>query len=99
MRVVRSVRVTTYANVPGDSRCECTDAECPVHPHPHNEDTRCPRKATCVLFRTDMDDYTGVALCDPCAEDALDSDLFAWADDFEDEDFDDNANPTHARAE
>jgi hypothetical protein len=73
----------TYANIPGDARCECHESEW-CHEN-IGEGTQCRLTATCVLFRIDMDDETGTAFCDDCAEDALDSGLFISAEDFDDE--------------
>lgn len=50
--------------------CECADPACPVCRG------RCRTQAELLLFRIDMTDLTGTAMCDPCADDALDSGLF-----------------------
>lgn len=53
-------------------RCECSDSGCPAH----SGKNRCSHQATIVLYRSDMEDRTGTAFCDKCAEDALDSGVF-----------------------
>jgi hypothetical protein len=75
--------MTTYSNVPADSRCECADPGCTAGITDANG--KCTNKATCVLFRVDVEDNTGTAMCDECAEDALDSGLFAPAEDFDED--------------
>jgi hypothetical protein len=55
--------------------CECCDPMCPEH-----------RGASCgrdgrrailrLLFRVDMEDTTGMAFCEGCADDAIKSGLF-----------------------
>jgi len=62
----------TYSAVPGDSRCECADSGCRAH----KDHSRCHELATTILYRVDMDDTTGTAMCDACTEDAFDSGLF-----------------------
>jgi len=62
----------TFSGVPGDSRCECSDPACPVQ-HP---DSNCRQVATTILYRVDMEDVTGTAMCDACASDAMESGLF-----------------------
>lgn len=75
--------MTTYSGVPGDSKCECSDNGCPVN---HGSKTQgCQNKATTILYRIDMEDVTGTAFCDDCAEDAFASGLFTDSTD-EDED-------------
>lgn len=68
--------MTTYSAVPGDDRCECTDAA-DGHPlesgHTHGQ---CTNKATSTLWRVDMEDVNGTRFCNDCAEDAWESDLF-----------------------
>lgn len=66
----------TYSNVPGDDRCECLDS---VDGHPlESGRTRgqCTTKATCTLWRVDMEDYNGTRFCDYCGDDALTCGLF-----------------------
>ena len=50
--------------------CECSDPACPVCRG------KCREKAETILFRIDMQDRTGTAMCEPCADDAMDSGLF-----------------------
>lgn len=51
-------------------QCECADPGCPeCHSH-------CERSATLVLYRVDMVDKAGTAMCEPCGTDAIDSGLF-----------------------
>lgn len=50
--------------------CECSDPRCPACAG------RCRERADTILYRIDMRDITGTAMCEPCAEDALDSGLF-----------------------
>jgi hypothetical protein len=58
--------------IPIDTRCECADSGCPMH-----ENTNlCDCLANVILYRIDMDDYTGTAFCDDCANDATMSGLF-----------------------
>jgi hypothetical protein len=54
-------------------RCQCSDRGCPVHPGI----SLCIRPASTTLFRIDMEDQTGTAFCDACAEDAMNSGLFS----------------------
>jgi hypothetical protein len=54
--------------------CKCADAGCPVH----TGKTACGGKATVVLVRVDMDNAR-VLFCQECAEDALQSGVFAEA--------------------
>ena len=49
--------------------CECFDPQCPHTTHGHIGETR-------VLYRIDMEDETGIEMCDTCAEDAWSSGLF-----------------------
>lgn len=60
-------------------RCECTDAKCPSR-----HDTYCYKDATTIVYRLDMDDETGTAMCDHCAEDALNSGVFSTGEGTED---------------
>jgi hypothetical protein len=52
--------------------CECSDPGCPVHAGKSD----CENAARTLLIRVDMDDSTGTAMCQKCAEDALESGLF-----------------------
>ncbi len=52
-------------------KCECSDPGCPMHIEPC-----CPSAARTVLFRSDMDDSSGVAFCHACASDAMDAGVF-----------------------
>ena len=58
--------------IPGDTKCECSDTGCPMH----KNSQYCDCLATAILYRVDMDDYTGTAMCDDCANDATMSGLF-----------------------
>jgi hypothetical protein len=50
--------------------CEDCDPGCPVcHGH-------CSSEATHHIFRTDIEDNTGVEFCDACYEDALEAGVF-----------------------
>lgn len=53
-------------------RCECTDPGCRVH----KGSSGCGRQVFILLFRVDMKDETGTAMCEPCSEDATESGLF-----------------------
>ena len=71
----------TWSGVLGDSKCECCDPLCPVD---HSSD--CRHTATTILYRIDMQDETGAALCEDCADDAFASGLFTdQTDEEEDE--------------
>lgn len=60
-------------------RCECADLECPANDcHDKLHDGHLHAWATTVVFRIDMDDETGTAMCEACAADALDSGLFTY---------------------
>ena len=50
--------------------CECSDPACP------NCEGRCTMPSDVILYRVDMDDETGTAFCEECAEDAYKSGLF-----------------------
>lgn len=50
-------------------RCECTDQCCPCN-------GTCHQRAVAILYRCDMEDKTGTAMCSECTNDALDSGLF-----------------------
>lgn len=63
-------------------RCECGNRACPSC---HGQ---CCRWAVMTLYRVDMQDEGGTAMCDGCGEDALESGLFATRDDDEDDDAD-----------
>lgn len=51
--------------------CECCDTLCPAHPG-----HQCGAQATQTLYRVDRVDFTGVELCDDCAADAFDPDIY-----------------------
>ena len=55
------------------SKCECCDRMCPAH----CGDSVCRATAKVTLFRTDMMDRTGTEFCNACAEDSMESGLFA----------------------
>lgn len=52
-------------------KCECADPGCNAC------NGLCTNLAKTTLFRIDMDDYTGIDLCDECTEDAMESGLFS----------------------
>ena len=53
--------------------CECSDLGCPV-----THGASCPYRATTSVRRIDMEDgQTRFRMCSWCAEDALDSGVFA----------------------
>lgn len=60
--------------------CECADAGCRAAPW-HKGEEVCDRPGEMHLFRVDMGDTSSVVFCEPCGDDALDSGLFAVADD------------------
>lgn len=53
----------------GAGTCECGDPGCTCAGH-------CNGAGTIVLYRVDMVDETGTLMCEHCASDALDSELF-----------------------
>lgn len=59
--------------------CGCADKGCKAA-----HGSECTLKATQTLYRADMDVY--VSFCDVCAEDALESGVFADASDEDDQD-------------
>lgn len=63
--------------------CQCADPACPVC------SGKCHNHATETLYRVDMADETGTALCEACASDAYDSGLFN-SETYNDESGDDN---------
>lgn len=64
--------------------CECSDGGCLCC---HGQ---CSNQSTVVLYRIDMEDKSGVAFCDGCADDAMESGVFggapAWDGDVGDDD-------------
>ena len=56
----------------GDSKCECSDPECPIH----FGKSDCTRKSCIVMFRKNMTNETGTAMCGACADDAFYSGTF-----------------------
>lgn len=52
--------------------CECEDPGCPVH-----NDASCDGAARTTLYRSDMEDRTGVRFCAACAEDAMSAGVFS----------------------
>jgi hypothetical protein len=77
--------MTTYSTVPGDDRCECSDPGCEHPCEPGRHTNQCTSKATCTLWRVDMEDVSGTRFCDDCASDAMDAGIFTDEPD-EDED-------------
>jgi hypothetical protein len=53
-------------------QCACVDIGCPVH----KNRAGCYNDADTILYRVDMEDATGTAFCERCADDAMDSGLF-----------------------
>ena len=72
-----TVRLRTFANVLGDSKCECCDSLCPAH----DGQNECSQVGSTMLYRVDMEDNSGTIFCDDCANDATMSGLFAEYDD------------------
>lgn len=68
----------TFSGVPGDSRCECSDPGCAIAIDHGGK--QCTHLAATILYRVDMEDVTGTALCESCADDAMESGLFAEYD-------------------
>ena len=68
--------------VDGGDACECSDPGCPVH----KGISSCSRLAITVLYRVDMEDRTGTAMCEGCASDAFESGLFTDTTDEDDTD-------------
>jgi len=60
--------------------CECTDPGCPCCRG------TCKEPAALTAYRVDMEDATGVAFCECCGADALESGVFTTRDDDEGED-------------
>ena len=54
------------------TKCECADPGCPVH----RGVSHCEKKSAGKVYRSDMEDRTGTAMCRGCMEDALDSGVF-----------------------
>ena len=52
--------------------CECGDQGCKVH----KGLGFCLNTASVILYRVDMEDETGTAFCEDCADDAFESGLF-----------------------
>jgi len=69
----------TYAAILGDCKCECSDPGCKAHKGSDD----CRAKALNILYRVDMYDETGTAMCDDCADDAFSSGLFTTCEDDE----------------
>lgn len=63
----------SYSAILGDhNKCECAYPGCPVH----KGTSDCREFANVILYRVYMEDNTGTAMCEDCAEDALLSGLF-----------------------
>lgn len=58
-------------------KCECADSHCKEHANL----SRCHNDATFILYRVDMADEAGTAMCDECSDDAFSSGLFTTHDD------------------
>ena len=52
--------------------CECSDPGCPAH----QGKSECNKSRLVVVYRVDMEDRTGTAMCPRCADDAMDSGVF-----------------------
>lgn len=76
--------MTSSRTIAKQVRCECCDDRCLEH----KGRDRCHHQATDILYRVDMNDETGTAMCDACADDAFSSDVFTVKDDEDDEDDD-----------
>lgn len=57
--------------------CACCDPGCPHH----EGQSRCFHHGTIVVYRVDMEDETGTNMCNGCANDALESDVFTLGSD------------------
>lgn len=55
--------------------CECSDRGCPAH----KGSSKCVNRATTIVYRIDMHDATGTAMCEACADDAFECGLFTTA--------------------
>lgn len=71
----------TFSGVPGDSCCECSDPGCSAN----HGNKACNGLATSILYRVDMEDVTGTAMCESCASDAFESGLFTDSTDEDEE--------------
>lgn len=54
-------------------KCECSDPSCQI---PHGA-TMCRATMPTTLYRVDMEDRTGVDMCEGCAIDAMETGLFS----------------------
>lgn len=62
--------------------CECSDPGCPEH----KGKSRCSYTGeVMLLYRIDMEDKTGSAMCEKCASDAFESGVFTDSIDDEEE--------------
>jgi hypothetical protein len=68
---VGSSRLLYYGRVDG-AVCECSDSGCKAHLGASS----CAQPIAETLYRSDMEDNTGVAFCADCASDALDAGVF-----------------------
>lgn len=57
--------------------CECSDSGCRTH----RGQSHCTYHSANLLYRVDMNDEAGTAMCDGCADDAFTSGLFETRDD------------------
>lgn len=64
--------MTLSRTIAKQSPCECTDCGCSHH----SGHAMCNDRATDILYRVDMQDETGTAMCDACSDDAFSSGLF-----------------------
>jgi hypothetical protein len=53
--------------------CECSDPGCSVN-HGSKE---CGQNAEDILYRVDMEDRSGTAMCEDCASDAFEAGVFS----------------------
>ena len=71
------VHRSLYRGPVSGATCECTDAGCKSH----RDVAECSKPVYETLYRLDMDDKTGVAFCGECAQDAMESGVFATRED------------------
>ena len=65
-----------YGPVSG-ATCECSDPGCEAH----KGQSECKQPVAETLYRSDMEDRTGVEFCSDCAEDAASSGVFGTRED------------------
>jgi len=67
------VHRSLYRGPVSGAACECSDSGCKAHLGA----TSCAQPIAETLYRSDMEDNTGVAFCAECASDAMDAGVFA----------------------